>query len=148
GFFRNKTKAVQGACRALVLGHGGEVPADMDALVKLPGVGRKTANVVLGVWYKRPAIIVDTHLSRVTQRLGLTHETDPDKIETELRRIVPEARWTEFSHGIGFHGRRVCKARKPECEACRISRWCDYFAALRKETAARGKRQDRPTAKR
>lgn len=130
GFFRNKAKSVRLACAKLTEEHDGEVPGTMEKLVALPGVGRKTANVVLAVCFGEPGIIVDTHLSRVTQRIGLAKAKDPDKIEAELQEVVARKEWTAFSHVIGFHGRRVCAARKPACERCHITRWCDYYAEL------------------
>jgi len=128
GFFRNKSKSIRAACAQLVEAHGREVPGTMEKLVGLPGVGRKTANVLLGTCFGKPGIIVDTHLSRVTRRLGLAKAKDPDKIEAELVEIVARKDRTTFSHVIGFHGRQVCVARKPQCEVCHISRWCDYYA--------------------
>lgn len=126
GFFRNKTKSLIGLGRALVDEHGGEVPDTMDELLPLPGIGRKTANVVLGTWFGRPAIPVDTHVTRLSQRLGLTREKDPVKIEYVLQELLPEKDWTFISHALIWHGRRVCKARKPACEACRLRRDCPF----------------------
>jgi endonuclease-3 len=125
GFFRNKTKSIIGMAQALVERHGGEVPDTMDALVKLPGVGRKTANVVLGTWFgKNEGIVVDTHVQRLSTLLGLTKETTPEKIERDLMEIVPRDRWTWFSHTLILHGRAVCIARRPKCEECVVNRWC------------------------
>jgi endonuclease-3 len=125
GFFRNKTKSLIGMAQALVERHGGTVPATMDALVELPGVGRKTANVVLGTWFgKNEGIVVDTHVQRLSTLLGLTHETDPVKIERDLMALVPRERWTWWSHTLILHGRRVCIARRPKCEICVVNRWC------------------------
>ena len=129
GFFRNKAKAIRGACAEIASKHGSKVPDTLEGLVALPGVGRKTANVVLAMCFGVQAIIVDTHLLRVTRRIGLTKEKDPDKIELDLQGIVPKGSWTVFSHCIGFHGRRVCRARKPLCEACHITGWCEYYAS-------------------
>ena len=128
GFFRNKAKAIRGCCAAIVQKHGGAVPEGLDALVALPGVGRKTANVIRATCFGKPGIIVDTHLSRVTRRLGLTKEKDPVKIEFDLQAIVPKKSWSVFSHGVNFHGRLVCHARKPLCEECHLNRWCDDYA--------------------
>jgi len=128
GFFRNKAKAIISASRDLVEKHGGEVPGDMDELVSLAGVGRKTANVVLGSAFDKPAIIVDTHFSRVSARLGLTEQKDPVKIESDLMKLLPPSRWTLFSHLMVFHGRNTCKARKPACDRCAVSDLCRYFS--------------------
>jgi endonuclease-3 len=126
GFFRNKTKSVIGLGKALVAGHGGKVPDAMDELVKLPGVGRKTANVLLGSWFKRPAIPVDTHVLRVSGRLGLTRSSDPVEVERDLARILPERDWTFTSSALIWHGRRVCFARNPACERCALLPDCPF----------------------
>jgi endonuclease-3 len=125
GFFRNKTKSLIGLGKALVERHGGEVPDSMDALVKLPGVGRKTANVILGnAFGKNEGIVVDTHVARLSQRLGLTRETDPVKIEQDLMKLFPREDWALLSHLLIFHGRRVCDARRPKCEICVLNDIC------------------------
>ncbi len=125
GFFRNKTKSIQGACRLLADEFNSQVPQTMEELLKLPGVARKTANVVLGVAYGIAAgVVVDTHVSRLSQRLGLTKERDAGKIEQDLMKLVPRKDWIIFSHLLIFHGRRVCKARRPLCEECVIERLC------------------------
>jgi endonuclease III len=125
GFFRNKTKAIIGMAQALVEGHGGEVPDTMEQLVALPGVGRKTANVVLGTWFgKNEGIVVDTHVQRLSTLLGLTRETDPVKIERDLMALVPRDEWTWWSHTLILHGRQVCIARRPKCEVCVVNRLC------------------------
>ncbi len=125
GFFRNKTKSIQGACKMLVEEFGSEVPRTMDELLKLPGVARKTANVVLGVAYGIAAgVVVDTHVSRLSQRLRLTKHKDAGKIEADLMELVPRKDWIIFSHLLIFHGRRVCKARRPLCEECVVERLC------------------------
>lgn len=125
GFFRNKTKSIQGACKMLVEDFNGEVPKTMDELLKLPGVARKTANVVLGVAYGIAAgIVVDTHVSRLSQRLALTKQNDAVKIEQDLIELVPKKDWIIFSHLLIFHGRRICKARRPLCEECVVERLC------------------------
>jgi endonuclease-3 len=124
GFFRQKTKSVIATCRALVERHQGRVPQTIEALTALPGVGRKTANVVLGNCFGRPAIIVDTHVLRLAGRLALSRETDPAKVEMDLRELLPQKEWTLFSHRIGFHGRQVCFARKPAHDKCAIAQWC------------------------
>ena len=124
GFFRQKTKSIQATARAIAERHGGEVPDTMEALTELPGIGRKTANVVLGTAFGQPAIFVDTHVRRLANRLGLTVEDDPDKIERDLQVLLPPKEWTAFAHRLIHHGRRVCVARKPRCGACPLLRWC------------------------
>ena len=125
GFFRNKTKSLLGMSRALVERHRGRVPETLDELVKLPGVGRKTANVVLGNAFDRnEGVVVDTHVGRVSQRLGLTRETDPVRIEQDLMRLFPSERWTMLAHLLIEHGRRICVARRPKCEECFLSDIC------------------------
>ncbi len=129
GFFRQKAKNVQAACRQLVRNHGGEVPAEMDALVKLPGVARKTANVILGTWFKKnEGIAVDTHVGRLAFRLDLTwtsrNDKDAVKIERDLMQLIPRDDWTFFGLAIILHGRRVCIARKPKCDECTIAKYC------------------------
>ena len=125
GFFRNKTKSLIGLGKALVERHNGEVPDSMDALVKLPGIGRKTANVILGnAFGKNEGIVVDTHVARLSHRLGLTKETDPIKIEQDLMPLFPRTDWALLSHLLIFHGRRVCEARKPKCEICVLNDIC------------------------
>ena len=125
GFFRNKTKSIIGMAQALVERHGGEVPDTMEQLVELPGVGRKTANVVLGTWFrKNEGVVVDTHVQRLATLLGLTKETDPVKIERDLMAVVPRDKWTWFSHTLILHGRSVCIARRPKCEICVVNRLC------------------------
>ena len=125
GFYRNKTRSLQGMARALVEEHGGEVPRTMTELVALPGVGRKTANVVLGnAFGANEGIVVDTHVRRVSGRLGLTRNQDPVKIEQDLMGSVPEEDWTIFSHLLILHGRRTCKARKPDCPDCILNDIC------------------------
>lgn len=124
GFFRAKAKSIVNCAKALVDEHSGKVPASMEELTKLAGVGRKTANVVLGNYYKIPGIIVDTHIMRLSKRLGLTANTDPEKIEFDLRELIPEKKWTFFSNALGDHGRTVCFARKPRCGECVISHLC------------------------
>jgi endonuclease-3 len=125
GFYRNKARSLRGMASALVEEHGGEVPRTMAELVALPGVGRKTANVVLGnAFDTNEGVVVDTHVRRVANRLGFTEGQDPVKIEQDLMKIVPEEDWTIFSHLLIFHGRRVCKARKPDCPNCVLNDIC------------------------
>ena len=130
GFYRNKAKAIIGCSREIMQRHGGRVPCEMEDLVRLPGVGRKTANVIIGNYFRKPGIIVDTHIMRLSRRLGLTSGSDPVRIEFDLRECVPEKDWTFFSNSLGDHGRNVCKARKPLCSECGISRVCLYFKEL------------------
>jgi len=125
GFFRSKARNIQACCRKLVERHGGNVPDTMESLVQLDGVGRKTANVVLGNAYARnEGVVVDTHVARLAQRLRLTRETDPEKIEQDLMKLVPQADWALLSHWLIWHGRRRCPARKPDCLHCEIGQLC------------------------
>jgi endonuclease III len=125
GFFRNKAKSIKHCCRALIERHGGQVPRSLEELIALGGVGRKTANVVLGNAFNiNSGIVVDTHVARLSQRLGLTKETTPERIEQDLLRLVPRAEWTLFSHLLIWHGRRRCSARGPDCSACEIRPLC------------------------
>lgn len=124
GFFRQKAKAIKAVAAAVDREHDGAVPADMDALTTLPGIGRKTANVVLGTAFGRPAIFVDTHVKRLANRLAFTVEDDPVKIERDLQALLPKTRWTAFAHRLIHHGRQICAARKPRCDACPLDRWC------------------------
>jgi endonuclease-3 len=126
GFYRNKTKAIQGCCVQLIERFNGTVPDRIEALTSLPGVGRKTANIVLGNAFGQPAIGVDTHVMRLAQRLGLTAEHDPDKIEADLTRVVPKKERTHFCHLLQHHGRRICVARTPKCPECVIRDLCPY----------------------
>ncbi len=125
GFFRNKTKSIIGMAQALVERHAGEVPQTMQELTALPGVGRKTANVILGTWFKKnEGVVVDTHVHRLSRLLGLTRQDDPVKIEQDLMEIVPRDDWTWFSHTLIQHGRTVCIARRPRCADCVLNRLC------------------------
>ncbi len=124
GFFRQKTKAIQAVARAIAGEHGGRVPETMEQLTALPGIGRKTANVVLGTAFGQPAIFVDTHVNRLSNRLGLTVESDPDGVERDLQALLPRTQWTAFAHRLIQHGRRICIARKPRCSECPLARWC------------------------
>ena len=124
GFFRQKARSIRAVCAALAKDHGGQVPPDLNALTALPGIGRKTANVVLGNAFGQPAVMVDTHVFRLAHRLGLTTQKDRDKVEFDLQAVVPKKDWTRFSHLVIFHGRRVCHARKPDHENCVIRHLC------------------------
>ncbi len=125
GFFRNKTKSIIGMAQRLVERHGGDVPDTMEALVALPGVGRKTANVILGTWFgKNDGVVVDTHVQRIARLLKLTRHDDPVKIERDLMALVPRPKWSVFSHMLILHGRTVCIARRPRCEVCVLSDLC------------------------
>jgi len=125
GFFRNKSKSVVGAAKKIVADFGGQVPDDMDKLLTLPGVARKTANVVLGSWFKKAeGVVVDTHVHRISRRLELTTQDDPPKIEQDLMRILPRDKWILFSHQIIWHGRKLCIARKPKCADCALENTC------------------------
>ena len=126
GFFRNKAKSLIALGLGLEEEHGGKVPDRLDALVDLPGIGRKTANVVLGTWFGIPGITVDTHVARLSGRLGLTTKSDPVKIERELMKLIPEKDWTFASHALIWHGRRVCKARGPTCGPCGLAGDCPW----------------------
>lgn len=134
GFFRNKTRSIQRCCQAIVEQHGGEVPQTMEELVKLGGVGRKTANVVLGNAFNiNSGVVVDTHVARLSQRLGLTKEKPAEKIEEDLMRLVPQKEWAQFSHLLIWHGRRRCFARNPDCPHCEIRQLCPRLGVIVKE---------------
>jgi endonuclease III len=125
GFFRNKSRSVVGAAKKIVADYGGEVPQEMDQLLTLPGVARKTANVVLGSWFKKAiGVVVDTHVHRISRRWGFTKNNDPQKIEQDLMRIIPQDRWILYSHQVIHHGRSLCVARKPKCADCPIEPLC------------------------
>jgi endonuclease-3 len=126
GFYRNKAKLVIGCCRRLVEAYGGEVPDTVDALMTLPGVGRKTANMVLGNAFGRQAVAVDTHVARVSRRLGLTQSDDPADVEADLAQRIPKTRWTAFTNATILHGRETCTARRPKCLACVLNLLCEY----------------------
>lgn len=126
GFYHNKARGIKACCRAILERHDGEVPDNMDALINLPGIGRKTANVILGSAFGVPGIVVDTHVKRVSQRLGLTTEKDPVKIEFDLMAQIPKREWTGLSHRMIWHGRTFCKARRPNCPECPLLKVCDY----------------------
>jgi endonuclease-3 len=147
GFFRMKTKSIQGLARRLVEAHAGEVPRTLAELVKLPGVGRKTANVVLGVAFAAPeGVVVDTHVQRISQRLGWTKHAEPEQIEQDLMRLFPRKEWDAIGHTLIFHGRRICSARKPACAACAVNDACP--SAFKAELVGRTPtRERRPPAR-
>lgn len=125
GFFRNKAKSLKGAAQKIVADFGGETPSTLEGLLALPGVARKTANVVMGTWFRKASgVVVDTHVQRISRRLDLTRQTDPKKIERDLMAALPRKRWILYSHQIIHHGRRVCAARKPKCTQCRLNDLC------------------------
>ena len=126
GFYRNKARNIIACCQKIIDEYDGEVPDTMEKLLTLPGVGRKTANVILGNIFNTPGIVVDTHAKRLSNRLGLTKEQDPTKIEFDLMKIIPRERWSRFSNQLVFHGRAVCNARKPDCESCSLKPYCVY----------------------
>jgi endonuclease-3 len=131
GFFRAKAKNIKACCAALVEDHGGDVPRDLDFLVELPGVGRKTANVVLGTAFGLASgVVVDTHVRRISRRLGMTRNMDPVKIERDLMTAVPKRAWIDFSHLLITHGRRVCLARKPKCDICALNSRCPKIGVV------------------
>ncbi len=133
GFFRNKAKNIQACCRKLIVRHAGNVPQTMEELTQLNGVGRKTANVVLGNAFGiNVGVVVDTHIARLSQRLGLTKQKTPEKIEPDLMALVPQKQWTLFSHWLIWHGRRRCNARRPDCEGCEIKKLCPSAGKVRK----------------
>jgi len=127
GFYKNKAKHIKECCQVLVEKYHGQVPANLEVLTKLPGIGRKTANVVLGNAFDIPGIVVDTHVRRVAKRLGLTKHQDALKIEKDLMQLIPKEKWTKFSLQLTWHGRRICKARKPQCNKCPLHKWCDEY---------------------
>jgi endonuclease-3 len=124
GFFRNKARNIRACCQAIVAENGGAVPATLEELVNLPGIGRKTANVILGNAFGVPGITVDTHVGRLSRRVGLSTHNDPVKVEHDLMAVLPRATWTDFSHRLILHGRQVCHARKPNCTECTLARLC------------------------
>lgn len=133
GFYKNKAKNIKSMAYALVKDHNGKVPDNMEELVKLPGVGRKTANVVLGNAFHVPGMVVDTHVKRITNRYGLTKNSDPEKIEQDLMKIFPKERWTELSHQLVLFGRYFCEAKKPKCNECKIIDYCPAYKKMVKK---------------
>ncbi len=127
GFYRAKAKSIKGLATKIVIDYNGEVPNQLEELVKLPGVGRKTANVVLGHAFDTPGITVDTHFGRLSRRFGWTKETDPVKVEFEVMELIPEREWTNLSQRMIWHGRRICHSRKPACGACPLAKLCPSF---------------------
>ncbi len=130
GFYRNKAKNIIACCQLLVEKYDGKIPDNMEEMLQLPGVGRKTANLVLYEVYGIPGVVVDTHAKRLSNRIGLTKNQEPEKIEYDLQKIVPKERWADFCHKLVYHGREVCNARKPDCENCRINSLCDYCKSI------------------
>src|SRR5262245_8185393 len=145
GFYKNKAKLIQGCCKAIIERFGGEVPGTLEELVMLPGVGRKTANVILGDAFDTPGITVDTHVGRLSRRLGLTRHHDPVKVEFALMELVPQPEWTEFSHRVILHGRTVCHARNPRCESCPLAQLCPKIGvkppAAKRRRKGKGKKE-------
>ncbi len=134
GFYHNKAKNIIGACQVIGRRFHGQVPRTLDDLTSLPGVGRKTANIILGNAYGQQAIAVDTHVKRVTHRLGWAKAEDPDKIEFELMKVIPQERWTMACHQIVFHGRKICPAKNPQCPICRIAALCPQVGVAPQKT--------------
>ncbi len=130
GFYKQKAKSIIDCNKKIVAEFGGEVPQTLEELENLPGVGRKTANVLLGNAFGRPAIAVDTHVSRLSNRLGLVNSPDPLKIEAKLSQLIPQEKWVRFTHLLVFHGRRICQAKKPLCRKCPLKEWCEWEGKL------------------
>jgi len=126
GFFHNKAKNIINCCKMIIEEYDGQVPDNMEQLLKLPGVGRKTANLVLGNIFGIPGIVVDTHAKRLSNRIGLTKNQDPEKIEYDLMKVIPKKYWNSFCHQLVYHGRAICTARKPKCGECKIIEFCNY----------------------
>ena len=133
GFYKNKAKSIKNIAHEVIERFHGKVPDDIDTFATVKGIGRKSANMIVGLAYGKPAIIVDTHMIRVTGRIGLTDRKDPEKIETDMKRILPPARWTDFSLLVVLHGRYICKAKKPECLKCLLRDCCDYYLGGNKD---------------
>ena len=131
GFYRNKAKNIIACCKQLVEKYDGKIPDNMEELLQLPGVGRKTANLVLYEIYGIQGVVVDTHAKRLSNHIGLTKNEDPEKIEYDLQKVVPKERWADFCHRLVFHGREVCNARKPDCENCKINSLCDHYKKIK-----------------
>lgn len=137
GFYHNKAKNIIAACKLIVSDFGGKVPKDMDSLLKLPGVGRKTANLLLNDCFGIPGVVVDTHAKRLSNRIGLTKNQDPEKIEYDLMKLIPREKWGSFCHQLVYHGRAVCNARKPMCEECGIREYCEFYKNSTKNKSKR-----------
>jgi endonuclease-3 len=146
GFYKNKAKSIRACSAAIVERFGGKVPNTLEEMVTLPGVGRKTANVVLGDAFGTPGITVDTHVGRLSRRLGLTKHEDPVKVEFALMELIPQAEWTAFSHRLILHGRQVCHARKPNCEQCALTSLCPKIGVKKKYSPQRTQRAQRKKA--
>lgn len=132
GFYRNKAKSIKNFTTDVEKRFGGHIPEDIETLTTIKGIGRKTANMVLGLAFRKPAMIVETHVMRVSRRVGLTTEDGPDKIEEDLRKVVPESQWTDFSLLMILHGRYICTARKPDCPRCLLREECDYYQSIQR----------------
>src|SRR3990172_8329026 len=130
-FFRNKAKNIQACCKKIVNEFGGEIPDTLERLITLPGIGRKTANIVLGGAFGKDAIAVDTHVKRVSNRIGLASSDNPDKIEEELCRIIQQKRWARATNILIFHGRNTCVEKKPKCDICKVRNYCDYYTTIK-----------------
>jgi endonuclease-3 len=126
GFYHNKAKNIIAACKMIISDFGGKVPSNMEDLLKLPGVGRKTANLILNDSFGVPGVVIDTHAKRLTNRMGLTDNEDPEKIEYDLMKLLPAEKWGSFCHQLVFHGRALCDARKPKCAGCRVQPYCRF----------------------
>ncbi len=132
GFYRNKARSIKNFAADTEKRFGGVIPEDVETLTTIKGVGRKTANMVVGIGFGKPAIIVDTHVIRVSQRIGLTKQDEPDKIEIDIKKLVPQDSWTDFSLLITLHGRYICMARKPDCPRCLLQKECDFYQAAQR----------------
>jgi len=133
GFYKNKAKAIKNIAREISDRFQGEIPRDIDTFATVKGIGRKSANLIIGLAFDKPAVVVDTHVIRLSNRIGFSDKKDPDKIEMDIKRTVPEDMWTAFSLLITLHGRYLCKARRPECERCLLQNDCDYFTGRRSD---------------
>ena len=133
GFYKNKTKSIKNIAREVIERFHGKVPDDIDTFTTVKGIGRKSANMIVGLAYGKPAMVVDTHMVCVSRRIGLTTNTDAEKIEVDLRGLVPQSMWTDFSLLMVIHGRYLCKAKKPECERCLLREQCDYYLGGKKD---------------
>lgn len=131
GFFHNKARNIIAACKMMIADFNRTVPSDMESLLKLPGVGRKTANLLLNDCFSIPGVVVDTHAKRLSKRIGLTKNEDPEKIEYDLMKLIPKDNWGSFCHQLVYHGRAVCNARKPLCEKCGIKEYCNFYKSLK-----------------